>query len=650
MSGTVVGTAIINGLLTGGVYSLVAIGLTLIWGVMGVANFAHGAFLMVGMYTAYWLFALAGIDPFLGIFASMAVMFIVGWYMQKYLVNKIMDAPHYNQFLLTIGVSIFLENLALFLWPDYRQLNVSYRSIAFSVGAGYRIELVRLFAFLIAAVLSISLYCFLKLTDLGKAIRSSSQNKVGAQVVGINVWKIYILTFAIGAACAGAAGAVISPYYPTSHSVGSLFILVAFVVVCIGGMGNLLGAMVGGLIIGLAESLGTLIIPGGQKELVTYTIFILVLLFRPQGLFPFAGYWQAQIEEKPHEASKQKPVKVVEGSLWSKFPLSFYYWIIGGILITFLLIIPLFGNNYLTHIILEMLLLAYLGQAWNIMCGYTGQLSFGHATFFGVGAYVSSLLFVKLGISPWIGMFLGGGLSLLIGVGIGAVSLRYNVKGVFFAFSTLCIAEIFRLLSLFWVSLTNGASGILLPWAGHNPLMFSFAVQKKYMYYYTILAMLLGCTYLAHKIKKIRLGYYLFAIRGNEEAAESLGINTAKFRRIAIGISAFLTALGGTFYAQYYQHFEPEEVFGPLRSFDVIFPVILGGGGNVVGPIIGAFVLQSFEEITRAIMPPLLHGFHRMLYGVLIVVMIMYLPSGIVSLIEEWKDRMVTKYKIKTRE
>jgi branched-chain amino acid transport system permease protein len=222
------------------------------------------------------------------------------------------------------------------------------------------------------------------------------------------------------------------------------------------------------------------------------------------------------------------------------------------------------------------------------------------------------------------------------------------VKGVFFAFSTLCIAEIFRLLSLFWVSLTNGARGILLPWVGHNPWMFSFAVQKKYLYYYTVLGMLLGCTFIAHRIKKIRFGYYLFAIRGNEDAAESLGVDTAKYRTIAIAISAFLTALGGTFYAQYYQHFEPEEVFGPLRSFDLIFPVILGGGGNIMGPIIGAFVLHSFEEITRAVTPPLLHGLHRMLYGALIVLMIMYLPTGIVSLMEDWKDRMVSKYRIRT--
>jgi len=294
MSGSILLVSIINGLLTGGIYSVTAIGLTLIWGVMGVSNFAHGTFLMAGMYVTYWLFVLVGIDPYLGLFGSMAFMFVWGWLVQKYLINKIMDAPHYNQFLLTVGISIFMENFVLFLWPDYRQLIVSYQNAGIALGPGLQIDLVRLLAFVASIILSMALYYFLKYTDLGKAIRATSQNKIGAQVVGINVWKIYMLTFGIGSAMAGAAGAVIAPYFPVSFNVGDVFILVTFVVVCLGGMGNFVGALLGGLIIGLAESLGTLIIPGGQKQLITFGLFILILLFRPHGLFRSGGYWQTQ--------------------------------------------------------------------------------------------------------------------------------------------------------------------------------------------------------------------------------------------------------------------------------------------------------------------------------------------------------------------
>ncbi len=288
------GTAIINGLLIGGVYSLSAIGLTLIFGVMGVGNFAHGTFLMAGMYVVFWLHRLFGIDPYIGLIPAMVLMFAWGWLIQKHLVNRIMDAPHYNGFLLTLGVMLFMQNSALFLWPDYRALLVSYQQSAIPIGLGLQVEVVRLLAFLFAIALSLALHYFLKLTDTGKAIRATAQNKVGAQVVGVDVWKVYIITFAIGSACAGASGAVIAPYFPVSSDVGDVFILVAFVVVCLGGMGNYMGAMFAGLIIGLAESIGSIFIPGGQKELVTFVIFIGILLFRPQGLFRAGGYWQAQ--------------------------------------------------------------------------------------------------------------------------------------------------------------------------------------------------------------------------------------------------------------------------------------------------------------------------------------------------------------------
>lgn len=286
--------AIANGFLIGGIYALTAIGLTLIFGVMGVGNFAQGAFVMVGMYLAYWLFVLLGVDPYLSIIPAFALLYVMGWFIQKYLLNKIMDAPHYDQFLLTVGIMLILENLAVFLWPDYRQIRVSYQTLGLQISPYVRIEVVRVLAFLVSIGMTIGLHYFLKLTRLGKAIRATSQNKDGAMVVGIDIYKIYILTFAIGSACAGVAGAIVSPTYPVSNEVGNLFILAAFCIVCLGGMGNYLGALVGGMIIGMAESIGTLFIPGGQKKIITFGVFIILLLFRPQGLFRSGGYWQAQ--------------------------------------------------------------------------------------------------------------------------------------------------------------------------------------------------------------------------------------------------------------------------------------------------------------------------------------------------------------------
>jgi branched-chain amino acid transport system permease protein len=290
----VVPLAVTNGFLIGGIYGLTAIGLTLIFGVMGVANFAQGAFVMVGMYLAYWLFVLFGVDPYLSIIPAYGVLFIMGWFFQKHLINKIMEAPHYDQFLCTIGIMLILQNLAVFLWPDYRQIRISYQTLGLQITPYVRIEVVRVVAFIISVGSAIGLYYFLKLTRVGKAIRATSQNRDGAMAVGIDILKIYTLTFAIGSGCAGVAGAILSPIYPVSNEVGNFFIITAFCIVCIGGMGNLVGALIGGMIIGMAESVSTLFIPGGQKQIITFVIFIAVLLFKPQGLFQFGGYWQAQ--------------------------------------------------------------------------------------------------------------------------------------------------------------------------------------------------------------------------------------------------------------------------------------------------------------------------------------------------------------------
>jgi branched-chain amino acid transport system permease protein len=296
-------------------------------------------------------------------------------------------------------------------------------------------------------------------------------------------------------------------------------------------------------------------------------------------------------------------------------------------------------NNYILHIGVQMFFWGYLGQAWNIMCGYTGQLSFGHAAFFGIGTYTSTLLLLRLGVSPWLGMFIGAGLAALLGLAIGSVSFKYGARGVFFAFITMAIGEIMKLLALYWSSLTNGAEGLLIPFTGQNLAMFSISMEKKYLFYDIMLAMLAAVTYIAYRIKKARFGYYLLALRENEDAAEMIGVDVFRYKVAAVGVSAFLTAFAGTFYAHYYQHFEPEDIFGVVTSFTLIYPVIIGGGDYLLGPILGAVILTLFEEISRAVMPQTMHGFHRILYGVVIVLVIVYLPNGLMELVTRAKTR-----------
>ena len=285
MSVTLLLQSLIDGILMGGIYGLVAIGLTLIFGVMKIINFAQGALLMLGMYVTYWSFAILGINPYVSIFLSAGVLFLVGAIIQKTVLAKMMDAPEHNQLLVTLGIMLFIENLALVLWsPDFRSVKVEGMVQTVNIGE-IGINTPKLIAFSFAIVLALLLFWFLKNTFIGKAIRATAIDRQGASIVGINTGKVNYIAFGIGAALAGIAGSLITPFFFTSPTVGATFILKGFVVVVLGGLGNFLGALVGGLIIGVSESIGGALLPGSFKELVTYCIFIIVLLVRPNGLF-----------------------------------------------------------------------------------------------------------------------------------------------------------------------------------------------------------------------------------------------------------------------------------------------------------------------------------------------------------------------------
>jgi branched-chain amino acid transport system permease protein len=277
----------------------------------------------------------------------------------------------------------------------------------------------------------------------------------------------------------------------------------------------------------------------------------------------------------------------------------------------------------------------YLGTSWNILGGYAGQFSFGHAAFFGVGAYASTLAFVNWNITPWIGMVLGGLLGMLLGLLIGSLCFHYGLRGPYFALATLAFAELLRLISLN-LDLTGKAMGILIPLKGNAPL--SFQHESKIFYYFVILLMFIGVLWVARWIDTGKIGDYLAAIREDEDSAEAIGVNTFSYKLLAILISGFLTALGGTFYAQYFLYIDPPVTFGVDTSIEIFLRPIVGGMGTVYGPIIGSFVLGPLGEVTRGILGGY-HGVHLMIYGAILVGVIIFLPNGIYGWLSSLKKK-----------
>ncbi len=285
MDPTILAAAAINGLLMGGIYTLVASGLTLIYGVLHIINFAHGSMLMLAMFGVYFLLTKLGIDPYLALLVMVPAMYALGYLLYRHMIGRLSLGRDENILLITLGLSILIENLALlFFKGDSRTVSLSYSDKMFELGP-LLLGMPKVISFFAAMVLCAMLGLFITRTDTGKAIRAVAKERMGARLVGIDVERIFAVSFGIGLATLGAAACLLMPIFYVSPSSGHVFVIVAFTVVVLGGMGSFLGAVLGGLIVGLTESFGGLFLGESLGQIGISLIFILILLFRPSGLF-----------------------------------------------------------------------------------------------------------------------------------------------------------------------------------------------------------------------------------------------------------------------------------------------------------------------------------------------------------------------------
>lgn len=292
-----------------------------------------------------------------------------------------------------------------------------------------------------------------------------------------------------------------------------------------------------------------------------------------------------------------------------------------------LLIVPLFLPVYYTHILILTFFFAFMAQAWSILAD-AGQISMGHSVFTGLGGYVSTLLYIHYGLTPWVGMILAGVLATLVGLFIGYLCFRYGVRELYFILVTLAFGQIFVFLAIN-LEFVGGPNGLSVP---VEPGWVNYQFVHKYAYYYVIFFLFTGVMLLRHAFHTRKLGHYFAAIRENEDAAQALGIHLMKYKLIALGISAFVTSLGGTFYVQYISFIEPESFLGPNMALLAIVCVIVGGLGTLWGPSIGAFFLIPLGELMRIILHGKFPSVPLMVHGIVLILVIIFLPRGIIAL------------------
>ncbi|MBI4636005.1 MAG: branched-chain amino acid ABC transporter permease [Candidatus Rokubacteria bacterium] len=279
----------VSTVLLGGIYALIAVGLTLIFGIMRVVNFAHGEFLMLGMYLAFWAFTSWSLDPYFVLFVSIPLFFGVGLATYALVMRGVIHASHNVQIFTTVGLSTALQNVALVLWTgDFRTVRPWHSSVVIRI-ADTAFNLSQVVAFLIAVALTVALFAFMKWTHTGRIMRATAQDGDAATLMGVDTDRVYRLTFAIGIACVGAAGVLVSPLYAVYPTAGLQFVLLAYVVVVLGGLGDMVGAMLGSLIVAAVEVIGSYLFGVAWKEVLYFLLFIAVLVFRPAGLFGQRG-------------------------------------------------------------------------------------------------------------------------------------------------------------------------------------------------------------------------------------------------------------------------------------------------------------------------------------------------------------------------
>jgi branched-chain amino acid transport system permease protein len=615
-----VASIIVGGLLQGSVFAIVALGFALVYRVTGVINLSQGAFCIVGALTMStleltlgWPAPLAAIGAVLGTTAFGTALGAATF------VPALSRLPNSSMLMLTAGLLTLIEGAVLVVWGSDPYDLPAFSGEAPADILGLRVPTQGFWIAGTAVIVILALWYLLSRTMLGKQLRACAENPLAARLMGIDVARMTLLSFAMAAMIGAISGIVVAPITSLQFDSGQFFTIYGFIAVAIGGMGSFIGAVVGGLVLGVAEQLAAGYVSSLFSNALAVILLLLILLVRPSGLFATGAARRQDVRDEQQVHLGIVHFKGRDAALFGAAAVA--------ALLALPWVIPQSSGLLSSMVITGILFIGVLGL--DILMGYAGQVSLGQGGFMAIGGYTAAILAVQYGWPPLAGTAAGIVLSLVCALLLSLTTTR--LRGVYLALATLAFGLLVDSLATGMMDVTGGPSGLVgIP----SFSIGSFSFASPLAMYYLVVALMTALVLLLLGGVRSSFGRALKAIRTDQTAAAALNIAVARYKVAAFAISAALASLSGSLYAFYF-HFLSPEMVNTSRSLEMITMLVIGGEGTVVGSLVGVALLTLLPEIFQ---PFALYK--RLAEGALLVLAFQYLPAGIFGTFAGWASRL----------
>ncbi len=614
---------LVGGIAQGCVYGLIALGFVLIYKATEMVNFAQGDLMMLGSFVALTFIGTMGMNYWMGLLVAAMAMAVFGYLLDAIVLRRIIGQPQFAVVILTISIGFLFRSFAGFIWGHETQNfpETPFTNRIINAG-GVILSLEHLSIIAGTLILAGLLYLFFNYTRLGNAMQAASQNQLAAYYMGIPVKHINSLIWALSAIVATIAGVLFAPVSLVDPSNG-FYGIKAFAAAVIGGFGSLLGTVLGGLIIGVSETLAARYLPPGFKEIVAYLIMLGVLIVRPHGLF-------STLQRKEGLTGRRAAMRILfktsyldDIRLFQHSGQVFWY----SVLVACLLLAPLVLGDFYVGELSYVFILAIAGVGLMLLIGFTGLVSLGHGAFMAIGAYTNTYLITK-GVPFLIAFPVAGIAALLAGILVAVPANR--MAGIYLAIATLAFSQIVEQIIIRWESVTRGFQGLPVP----SPEILGHALARPWEFYYFCLAVLVLVVFAAVNLTRSPTGRAMVAIRDFEISAQSLGVNLVQYKTIAFAMSAGITGLAGALLAHKMRFISPD-AFNILLSIQLLLMVVVGGLGSITGAILGAIFVGGLPQaiaLMRDYLPAAIArtpGLEPGLFGLVMVAIVLFEPLGI---------------------